>query len=108
VTGVNQFTDDPDAISAVGCADRPSTHHGRASGVARSFQVREHPVSAASSESSDILNENPTGSEFPDEPGELSPETRSLSLDTGASSRDGDVLTREAAGNDVDVGDVCA
>jgi hypothetical protein len=64
----------PDPLASVGRAGMESTHHDRPSGVAASFQVREHPVAASAAESRNILSDDPSGSGFLDDAVHLDPE----------------------------------
>jgi hypothetical protein len=101
--GVNQSPDDPDAVASVGGADMASTHHERPAGVARRFQVTEHPVSAVSSEPRDVLNEYPTGSQLAHDPVHFSPQPAAVAcFDALLLPRDRHVLAREASGDEID------
>jgi hypothetical protein len=51
-----------------------STHHDRPSGVAASFQVREHPIAASAAERRNVLSDDPSGSELVDDAVHLGPE----------------------------------
>ena len=78
-----------------------STHHERPAGVARSFQLGEHPVSPASSEVRAVLSACPYRSDLSDETGPLEEETAALGGDAlafcvGA----GDVLTGRTGDDD--------
>lgn len=80
-----------------------STHHGRPAGVACSFQVREDLVSGDIFEVRNVLNEDPTGSEFSDDSCVFVPETappvESALLAPGS---DAEVLAGEAAADEID------
>lgn len=78
-----------------------STHHERPSGVACSFQVGEDDVSPATAESRDILSDDPTRSDFLDEPEHLFPESGTLAFDPGTLAGRRDVLAGEAAADDI-------
>jgi hypothetical protein len=86
-----------------------STHHERPAGVARRFQVLEHLVGcsnsrllkAASSDARHVLSNDPTGSEFANESGELGPQVTLVLLGL-ALSRDRVRLAGEAADDGVD------
>jgi len=80
-----------------------NTHHGRPAGVACSFQVREDLVSSDIFEIRNVLNEDPTGSEFADDPGVLEPEAASL-VETAllASCSPAEVLAGETAADEID------
>jgi hypothetical protein len=78
------------------------THHGRPAGVACSFQVTDDPISAFILEVRNVLNEDPTGSEFSDDAGVLKPETASLKESTFfASGCTAEVLAGETTADEV-------
>jgi hypothetical protein len=79
-----------------------STHHERPCGVAECFQVGQYPIRAATSESRDVLSDNPMRLDLADEPRELGPETGPAALDPGALAGATDVLAGEAAADEVD------
>jgi hypothetical protein len=83
--------------------DVDSTHHDRPSGVARSFQVSEYPVSAPAAESRNVLSHDPKGSDFLDEPEHFRPEAGAGPLDAGALAGRADVLAGEAAADDIGI-----
>jgi hypothetical protein len=81
-----------------------SAHHERPAGVARRFQLGEHPVRASSSKARNILSDDPRRSELGDDPGELENESAARSVDASAGVIGGaDVLAGRRSGNDVDV-----
>jgi hypothetical protein len=94
--------DNPDTVSPVRRAGVPSTHHERPRGVVCRFQVIEYPVSSESSETRNILSDDPIWSEFSNEPSEFVPETTSFAVETGAAARLRNVLAGEAAGDEID------
>jgi hypothetical protein len=102
VSGVDQFSDDPDAISPVWRSDRPSTHHHRPCVVTERLQVSENPVSASSSQSRDILNEDPRRTTLANEPRHFLPETGACSSDPGTLPGGANVLAGESAGDEID------
>jgi hypothetical protein len=94
---------DPDPLPSVRGANVVSTHHERPSGVACFFQVLQDEVTASSSESTDVFNKNPTGSELSDESCVLEPESAAGAfLYTRTFASDGHVLAGEAAADEVD------
>jgi hypothetical protein len=95
---------DPDSLPSVRGANVVSTHHERPSGVACFFQVLQDEVTASSSESTDVFNKNPTGSELSDESGVLEPESAAGAfLDARTFAGDGDVLARSREASDDNV-----
>jgi len=98
---------EPSSLSPVRRSDMDSTHHGRLAGVAERFQVREDPVSAASSQSRDVLNDDEKGSQLADETGVFPPEPGALAIDAGALAGVADVLAREPAADDVNGNSIC-
>ena len=101
--GVDQSADDPDPVPLVRGSDRPSTHHDRPDGVADSFQRTGDPVIAASLESRNVLNEEPSGSESAGEAEEVPPGEAAARVPVDAFALAGDrhVLTGKTAGEDV-------
>lgn len=97
---------DPDAVPLVWGADMTSTHHERPAGVARLLQVIEDSVCASSSESRYVLSKDPTWSELADDVDELAPEAGALAVEARALPRARDVLAGEAAGDEIDMGQV--
>jgi hypothetical protein len=83
-------------------ADRPSTHHERPCVVTDFFQVSEHPVSASSTQSRDVLNEAPARAYSGDDPRQLEPETGACSADPFTLPGGADVLTWESADDEID------
>jgi hypothetical protein len=86
----------------VGSAGVPSTHHERPRGVVCRFQVIEYPVCSESSETRNILSDDPIWSEFSNEPSEFVPETASFAVETGAAARLRNVLAGKTAGDEID------
>lgn len=64
-------------------------------------QVAEYNVEPASSESCDVLHEDVARSHLANDSRELAPEAGALSADAGALASIGDVLTREAASDEI-------
>lgn len=91
----------PNSPPPMGCAGMGSTHHERPAGVTERFQIAENPVSAASSESRDVLSNDPTGSALGNKSAHLAPEAGTLAFEASALTRRADVLTREAAADGV-------
>ena len=78
-----------------------STDHERPRGVARSFQIKENPVSAESAEARDVFSHDPIRSGKLNNSEHLRPEPALVRLAV-APARDRDRLAGETAGNDVD------
>jgi hypothetical protein len=79
-----------------------STHHERPAGVARRFQVTEHPVRAVSSEPRDVLNEYPTGSQLAHDPVHFSPQPTAVAcFDAPLLPRDRHVLAWEPSRDEI-------
>jgi len=91
---------DPDTIPAVRRGDGTSRNNNRPDGVAEGFQVSTHGIERHTNDSSNILANNPAGSNFVNNPLHMRPEVtvvaRAFSL---ACHREW--LTGEASGEDV-------
>jgi hypothetical protein len=59
-------------------------------------------------EGGDVLHDDVAGSKLANDPGELGPKTRAGSVDSGPSPGAAEVLTREAAADEVDRGEVAS
>jgi hypothetical protein len=86
----------PCAVPPVGRSDIFSTHHDRFAGVAKRFQVCEHPVSRDSSDARDVLSNDPTRAAFADDAGEFRPQV-ALVLGAALLTGNAEGLAREAA-----------
>lgn len=73
----SESCDEPSALSFVRSADVIRTdNHGRRDGVAEAFQVADNPVSASSSDSTDVFNEDVKRSAAADNSIHVSPKRR--------------------------------
>jgi hypothetical protein len=97
----------PSALSSMWSSDVDSTHHKRFAGVVDLFQVSDDPVSAASSESRAVLNDDETGSNLGDEASVFAPEAGAVSVESGATTRKADVLAGEASADDISGNSIC-
>jgi len=96
--GVIHSRDDPHPLAPLRRPDVLSTHHERRCGVTDSFQIPENPVCAASSQSRDILNNDPSGSKSINDTVHLPPQARSRpGIYTQALPRTRNILARKAA-----------
>ena len=93
----------PEALADVRGANRASWNIKRPRGVALTLQVREYFVQAQSCEPSNVLSNNPSGPEFPDNSEHFRPEMSGVvgsSLVAGMGER----LTGKSAHNDIWIG----
>lgn len=89
-------------------ADVVATDHVRPAGVAETFQLTEHPVSAPSSEVSAVLKSEPTRADLSDDSDGFEEEARPLAFDAPALGVGaGDVLTRRGPNDDVGNNSIC-
>jgi hypothetical protein len=96
----------PDAVSPVGRAGVPSTHHERPDGVSFRFQRSVYPVVAASSEARHVFKTNPTGSHFAHDPHGFPEQSRSCPVDPFAVRvRGAGVLAGRTPGHNVNWSD---
>ena len=93
----------PDPMSEVRGANRDSWNIKRPCGVAFAFQISEYFVQAQFDEPNNILSNNPSGPEFPDNSKHLRPEMSGVVLGK-LSTRLGEWLTRESSANKVGSG----
>ena|SRR6266481_155110 len=100
VLGVAQ---NPDPVPLVRCPECPSTHHDRPAGVACSFQRSKYAVRPSSSQIRNVLNEEPVGPDFADDPEHLPPQPAAFPGKSRPSACDGNVLAGEAAADEVDL-----
>jgi hypothetical protein len=112
----SRFSDSPDPFSpsharGVGQDEQPLAAMG-SSGVVRAQatplriepqrgQVPEHAVESSSSESCDVLHEDEAGSNLAHDPSEVRPEPRPLPVDAFSLPGVADVLTGEAASDEI-------
>jgi len=93
----------PESLSDVRGANRASWNIKRPRGVALGLQIREYFVQAQSRESNNVLSNNPSGPEFPDNSEHFRPEMSGVvgsSLVAGMGER----LTGKSAHNDIWIG----
>lgn len=83
------------------CSGMHSTHHDRLAGVAQRLQVSEYPVSAASSESRAVLNNDETGSDVGNDPAVFDPESRPRSFEPRTFAGEADILAGESSANNL-------
>ena len=95
--GVNQRSDDPDAVALVGRTGVACPQHSPSRIVPQRGQVSEYTSKPPRSERWGVLHEDEARSYFANDPRHLSPETGAGAVDAGALSRRADVLARESA-----------
>jgi hypothetical protein len=91
----------PNPVSLMRRVDGASRNNKRLAGVVLGFQVRETSVEAHSDEVSNILANNPSGSEFFNNAEHFWPEITVVEL-TSFMAGNGKRLAREASGEEVD------
>jgi hypothetical protein len=78
-----------------------SCHHEWPAGVSSLCQVGLNPVIPSISQSSDVLSDDPTGSQFAHQPQHFDPQSASGAVDADSFAGLANVLTGEAAANKV-------
>ena len=71
-------------------------------------EAPEHRVQSARAKGSDVFGDDVARAEFADEPRELKPESRTRPFEAGAFTGEADILTGEAAANNVGSSDASA
>jgi hypothetical protein len=99
---IHIFCENPDAVAAVGGAAVGSSQHEPCSMIPDFGQVSEYSSKSARSEHWGVFHECVAGSYFANDSVHFRPEAGAGASDAGAFSCGGDVLTGEAACDDVD------
>ncbi len=99
--GVGKLTDEPEPIAAVGRAGVTSSEHTPARIVPQRGQVPENDSEAAAGEEGAVFHEHESRSHLTDDPRHVPPEARTGAGDACPVAGAGDVLTGEAARQNV-------
>lgn len=105
-TSARAVSDDEHTPSALGHSEESAVENPPGHAVPdvgqRSKQLAEVPTAVRGEQSGYVLDEKPLGSNRLSDPGELEEEAGSLTGESCPSSCDGEVLTREAAAEEID------
>ena len=96
------FCENPDAVAFVGSTEVGSSQHEPCSMIPAFGQVPENDMYSTRGKEWGILHEREAGSNFANNAVHVRPETGAGAGDASSLASAGDVLAREASGNDVD------